>query len=310
MRTTLLPSSPSCVLVQMEAQTIDDVPSYRRMRRHSLGPVAMATIESVPQRVRALLDEVPATAEEGVQLHLVHAGRLAVEQGRGAMVASAGQALFYDAARPFRFEYPDPFSVSIVQIPKRVLGFDSSRLAALASHPVGARSGIGFVLGALLSRTAQVGQNLDPVGREAVAAAIVDVVALLGDSQLGRTSPAELHQRGLAAAANEYIRSHLADPLLGPDMIARELAVSVRTLHAVFESEPDTVARTIAKLRLGAVRRSLADTSFSHLPVSAIARSRGFTSSAHFSRSFRQAFGISPTEWRRAALGGNLTDEP
>ncbi|WP_371778908.1 alpha/beta fold hydrolase [Streptosporangium subroseum] len=78
----------------MEARIIGGAPSYRRMRRHSLGPVAMATIESVPQRVRALLDEVPATAEEGVQLHLVHAGRLAVEQGRGATVASAGQALF------------------------------------------------------------------------------------------------------------------------------------------------------------------------------------------------------------------------
>ncbi|MEU8279046.1 helix-turn-helix domain-containing protein [Microbispora bryophytorum] len=152
--------------------------------------------------------------------------------------------------------------------------------------------------------------DLDLVGREAVAAAIVDVVVLLGDSQLGRTSPAESHQRGLAAAANEYIRSHLADPLLGPDVIARELAVSVRTLHAVFESEPDTVARTIAKLRWEAVRRSLAGTSVSHLPVGAIAWSWGFASSAHFSRSFRQAFGISPTEWRRAALGGSLTNEP
>ncbi|MEZ0075524.1 helix-turn-helix domain-containing protein [Planotetraspora sp. GP83] len=301
----LLPSSPACVLVQMEARTTSDAPPFRRMRRHSLGPVAMATIESVPQRVRALLHEVPATAEEGVQLHLVHAGRLAVEQGRGATVASAGEVLFYDAARPFRFDYPDPFSVSIVQMPKRLLGFDSSRLAALASRPVGARSGIGSVLGALLSRTAQAEPDLDPIGREAVAAAIVDVVALLGDSELGRTSPAEVHQRGLAAAANEYIRSHLADPLLGPDMIARELAVSLRTLHAVFEAEPDTVARTIAKLRLGAVRRDLADTSFSHLPVGAIARSWGFTSGAHFSRSFRQAFGISPTEWRRADLGQN-----
>ncbi|MBD3147252.1 hypothetical protein IEQ31_29295 [Microbispora camponoti] len=82
----------------------------------------MVTIQSVPQRVRALLDEVPATAEEAVQVHLVHAGRLAVEQGRGTTAASGGQVFFYDAARPFRLEYPDPFRCPSCRYPNAFSG--------------------------------------------------------------------------------------------------------------------------------------------------------------------------------------------
>ena len=37
------------------------------------------------------------------------------------------------------------------------------------------------------------------------------------------------------------------------------------------------------------------------MPVGAVAGRWGFLDAAHFSRSFRDAFGVSPSDWRRGA---------
>jgi AraC-like DNA-binding protein len=54
--------------------------------------------------------------------------------------------------------------------------------------------------------------------------------------------------------------------------------------------------------RIDAARRHLADPAFADTPISKIAYDLGFASLGPFNRAFKEAAGVTPTEWRRANL--------
>ena len=61
------------------------------------------------------------------------------------------------------------------------------------------------------------------------------------------------------------------------------------------------MAGWIRERRLERCRRDLTDPTLADWSVTAIALRWGLTDPAHFSRAFRTAYGLSPTEYRRAA---------
>jgi AraC-like DNA-binding protein len=77
--------------------------------------------------------------------------------------------------------------------------------------------------------------------------------------------------------------------------------ISTRHLHNVFHETGSTVASWIRSRRLERVRRDLRDPLHSGTSVGAVAARWGFLDAAHFSRTFRDAFGESPSDWRRGA---------
>lgn len=60
------------------------------------------------------------------------------------------------------------------------------------------------------------------------------------------------------------------------------------------------MAAWIRQRRLERCRRDLLDPALADLPVSAVAARWGLMNAAHFSRAFRAAYGLPPTEYRRA----------
>jgi AraC-like DNA-binding protein len=77
--------------------------------------------------------------------------------------------------------------------------------------------------------------------------------------------------------------------------------VSIRYLHRLFETQQTTVADWIRRRRLDRCRRDLVDPALRDLPVNAIAARWGLLNAAHFSRTFRAAYGVPPVEYRRQA---------
>jgi AraC-like DNA-binding protein len=86
---------------------------------------------------------------------------------------------------------------------------------------------------------------------------------------------------------------------LSPATIARANAISIRTLHRMFESTEDSVAAVIRERRLSRCRADLLlGTTDS---VTAIAFRWGFRNMSFFSRVFRERYGVSARELQMAA---------
>ena len=91
------------------------------------------------------------------------------------------------------------------------------------------------------------------------------------------------------------------DPDLGAERIAQAIFISVRQVYKLWETEPLPLGQWILERRLEAARDQLTSPRGRRQTIAAIARHWGFADSTHFSRRFRQAFGMSPREWRHAA---------
>lgn len=295
----LLPSNPACVLVPMVARTLDDVSCYRRMARRSFGDVAMASIDSVPQRVDALLGEVPGSAEDCVQLQIVHAGRLELRHGGRQVVVPETTAVLYDASRQFGFVYPTRFVTSIVQVPKRVLGLSERRLASLAGGPIGLSTPAGTLLSLLARQTGRFSTAVDGAAAQGLASALVDAVVMVTDGAALAPSLAEMHSAAVLQAARRRIEDHPADPGLQPASVARAVGVSVRQLHAAFERSGETYSQCVIRIRCERAGSLLVEEP--PLPVAEVAARSGFRSVDHFIRRFRDRYGLTPHQWRRRA---------
>jgi AraC-like DNA-binding protein len=96
-----------------------------------------------------------------------------------------------------------------------------------------------------------------------------------------------------------HIDRNLSSPVLNPDAICKALGVSRSTLYETCEPFGG-VAALIQRRRLDRIRAILTDRR-ERRTISEIAYQHGFISKAHFSRAFRAAFGMSPSEAREAA---------
>jgi len=106
--------------------------------------------------------------------------------------------------------------------------------------------------------------------------------------------------QGLTTVVKSYVSQHLADPDLCAERIAREMSISVRQVYKLWETEPRSLSQWVLERRLDAARRELMSPRGRNQTIAAIARRWCFADATHFSRRFRQAYGMSPREWRHA----------
>jgi AraC-like DNA-binding protein len=119
-------------------------------------------------------------------------------------------------------------------------------------------------------------------------------------------SPHARHEQSSLVAAHRvriagYIEAHLRDPNLNPTTLARACKITVRYLHHLFTAESETVTQYIQRRRLEECARALIDAPVRDRLVTEIAFDYGFNSLTHFGRVFRNQFGLTPSEYRRAA---------
>lgn len=91
-----------------------------------------------------------------------------------------------------------------------------------------------------------------------------------------------------------WILDHLRDPELRVDSVARALGLSRRYVHKLFEDQPLNVMQWTLAQRLAGCQRDLARRD--GRSVGEVAYGWGFNSLSHFSRVFKQHYGVRPTQ--------------
>lgn len=148
-------------------------------------------------------------------------------------------------------------------------------------------------------------RDADAISRGPAAATIAQATTDLVRATLISAADEEPFRRddrddNLTNVVKSYIAQHLGEPDLGAERIAREMFISVRQLYKLWEIEPGPLGQWIIERRLEAAHRELASPRGRHQTIAAVAGRWGFADSTHFSRRFRQAYGMSPREWRQA----------
>ena len=204
----------------------------------------------------------------------------------------AGELVMWDTARRGGFTTFGRVDNQTLVVPRQLLAIEAPGYEAMFGQPFRADHPAARLMGGFLGSLMPLVSSLDIAARDAVADAALDitraVIATRGDPQPRPKTTAQL------AAVRLYIDANLRDPSLSPATIASANAISLRTLHRLFERTDDTVGEVIRKRRLSRCHADLlcgTDES-----VTAIAYRWGFRNMSFFSRVFRERYGVSARE--------------
>ena len=115
-----------------------------------------------------------------------------------------------------------------------------------------------------------------------------------------------LGQRRLAEIMN-CIDMHLSNPRLDTALVAKSCGISPRYLSLLLRGQGASFSKLIWEKRLEKAGAWLAAGGPDELLIGEVAHRLGFKSAAHFSRVFKETYGLSPREYRKEALSRALT---
>ena len=283
--------------------------SRGKIAAQPLGPLRAYRVSSDPSVVRRTSAAIRAEDPEQFLIATPLRGRTAIEQAGRSSVFGSGDISTWDSSRPFRVLHTEPFDLLLLVIPRTLLGARADAMYDRTAGRVSERSEIG---GLATTFFRQVWRTLDSQAQAHAPAPaqedLADGILALVRALHARDAPATPAARHLPSATllseiKSYIDQHLHDRRLRPDSIARTHSISKRYLHLLFARDGVTVSGWIRHRRLEACRRDLRDPALAHASISAIARHWALANPAHFSRSFRDTYGCTPSEFRYAAIG-------
>ncbi|WP_046728562.1 helix-turn-helix domain-containing protein [Streptomyces humi] len=224
---------------------------------------------------------------------------LLLQDGRTAEL-TPGRLAFHDARRPFRIVLPTRQRARVLMVPRALLRLEERQLRALTATVVdGADGGAAALLLPLLDGLVDEVARAGASRREQLARTVPEILATLALERIGGRPESALWERITAS-----VEARLGEPGLAPRDIADQHAISLRYLHRLFQRHGTTMGAWVRARRLAAARAELAGPGAARRPIGAVAARWGFGSASHFSRAFRETYGTSPAEWRRAAADG------
>lgn len=231
------------------------------------------------------------------KLSLMLSGAGLLIQDHREAVLQPGDLAVYDTSRPYTLEFDQDFRMLVVMFPRQLVALPPDLVGQLTAVKISGRDGLGAVVAPYL---AQLGEHLEQLTGSTGARlthSALDLVTTVFTRELGldhATDP----RLALMQRIRSYIDEHLADDSLTPTAVAAAHYISTRHLHALFQEQGTTVSTWVRTRRLEQCRRDLSDPVLADRPVAAIAARWGFVDAAHFSRAFKAAFGVSPSEFR------------
>jgi AraC-like DNA-binding protein len=237
-------------------------------------------------------------------LALTLCGGLTFQHGGRTVTTRVGDLTLFDSSRPFTAvrdgNAPSLTETLNLQVPKSLIPLPPDAVASLAGTRLSEGAGIDRVTAATLATMNTEMAAVTPGDATRLGTIATDLFAAVVAHHLDRQTslPPDTRATALLSNIEMFIRQHLSDARLTPEVIAAAHFISVRKLHRLFEHRDITVAAYIRSERLENCRRDLAAPAPNRRPVHAIAARWGFTCPAHFSRTFRAAYGLTPSEYR------------
>jgi AraC-like DNA-binding protein len=217
------------------------------------------------------------------------------EHGGREFVTVPGDLTIADPTVPFSAEPRSGYDHELWFFPRRLIEphLSASQRPRWLVHRDS--SGVGGLVKAYLDAFGAQLDTLDDSWAGVVADNFCRLLAVVCGAAAGEHGDAI--RVGRLADAKLYVDQHLSNPRLSPEKAARALKISVRRLHHLFEPSGTTFTQYLLSRRLEECRAALVN---GDRPVTDIALAWGFNSLATFNRTFRRAFGVAPSELRRA----------
>lgn len=235
-------------------------------------------------------------------------GQCRIGQGGNSANYRAGDIAILDGSLSFSGDMSGVGGGTWLSIPVASAPGALGRVLAATGHRIDGSTGAGAVASAFLREFSRQADSLAADQALRMFGVLVDLLttASLQDVCRPRSRSAEFLLRQILL----YVEGNLSDSGLTPASIAEHHRISRRYLDRLFEYQPHTLMKLIRERRLLRCRNDLANGDLEDSTITEIAFGWGFSSASHFSRSYKQRFGIGPREHRRAVIRQRRARKP
>ena len=238
----------------------------------------------------------------GVQI--TKAGSERFHFGGDAISVGAGDLVIWTSDHPTEFTVLERLHKVSLVLPWSDIQERLPRGSKFTGTVIDSRTGIGAVL---FSHVDSLARQLEVLGDNDHAAVRRATLELLAAAMSHRV---DAPQRGLAMRylkqLQDYILTNLQDESLTPTSIAGANHMSPRYVHMLFAQIGVSVSSWIRLQRLERCKEDLCSRAYRDTGVAEIAYGWGFNDPTHFSRVFKQQYGVNQRDFREnhAARGG------
>ncbi|WP_427004451.1 AraC family transcriptional regulator [Pseudarthrobacter sp. H2] len=297
----------SKALISLDIRTMDEAPLQASELNMHFPSLKFAQVRGSAQVVERNERFIRQNPTDVIAIFFALEGEAFFYYGDGHESLKPGQAVIYDADRPFMRGFCKGLHELVLTIPR------DDYLALSGGKPLLKPQVFDFLQGkpanrhmlalaklvrGTLSGKPQPGGAADPGRAEDTA---MELIGLLARGEGNGTDP------GYLATARCYIEDRLGDPQLSTAEVAAAVGISERHLTRIFAEAGEPPSLYILGRRLELAKNILADPTQRTTPVGRIAAAAGFASQSYFTRAFKTRFGAVPLQIRKnSVLGATL----
>lgn len=281
-----------------------------KVKLNTVGPIGICSGQATGLTIRRTQRLAREDTEPFIFLGLQMTGSSLVEQNDRQAVLRPGEFALYDTSVPYTLAFDTGVDHHFLRFPRAALQLPERSLREMTAVTFSSHNPVAALIFPYFSQLAETDGLHHERHAQAVTEPSIELLRAAITSQLGEP---QLARESLEATLNlrimRYMRVHLRDRDLSAAQIASAHSISVRHLYTLLARSGITLGHWIRSHRLEECRRELAAPNARYRTIAAIGHSWGFVDAAHFSKVFKQAYGLSPRAWRELSRASHPPDE-
>ncbi len=266
-----------------------------------LSKLSVSFVSGTTQEVYRRRRDIARSSDDYFLLSLQLENEGLVAQGGRTGHLRPGDFALYSSTDPYHLTLADDFRQLVLQVPRTSLLQRLPNADLLTGRTVRGDKGVGALVSSSLVSFAKnigsAGRATQPIMQDTVVDLMATGLASLEDSAFELSLP----EQNQLVRARAFIQSNLDNPDLDRNAVARAAGLSVRRLNEIFARDRTSIAAEIRNARLDRIAQGLTDSRLSRQSITQIAIGCGVSNLQHFSKIFRERFGMPPSAYRKQA---------
>lgn len=266
-----------------------------------VGQLGLARLATGGCTIRRTAAHIDRSSPQLYSIIVQASGRGLFTQGGNRVVLHPGDFALCDHAMPHSRRIEADAETLIIRVPAEVIANYLPQPEHLCGHRLPAGAGLTPSAGAMIrSLWHRLEQGIASDYEDCLAHHMLEIVATSYAMVFGvRANGEPAGNRDMMTVQN-HVENRLHDPDFKPNAIADELSMAQRDVRRVFAMRGECARSYVSRRRLEESARRLRDPRWRGHTVAEIAHCCGFVSTALFARTFRERYGMTPTEYRES----------
>jgi AraC-like DNA-binding protein len=225
-------------------------------------------------------------------------GQTIGEQGQNEFVLRPADFAIFDSTRPYRASLMPRFQHLLLRVPRVRLKQKLGSIESLTALRIPGDRGIGRITSVFLQTLPSQLAHVDLSTSARLSETAIDLITMTVSEHFSLRPDESSTRMAHKMRVRHFVEANLSREDLNVALVAKAVKLSPRYLSHLFSDEDLSLGRYIAARRLDCCKAALRAEQRKGQTVAEIAYGFGFGDLSHFSRAFRERFGMSPRAYR------------